>query len=258
MPGSRLLPHLLAVAIVGSLCVPVYAVDGYTPRPQRTFSEKPRIEDYADYNAFLVDIMEYRRQKQRILDEKQRQAAEAAAAAEAAGFPVEDNTLASINAQGAQDLEGLYQITQPETLDEALERAKKLPHPVYTEPERFGRTTSYSFPIPQIDGAELYTSEEMEGKLQDLESLTPETFRDNGDEANASKVLAKNPSNEDEQADIKATDIADAMYRPFYDMATRIIQGSDGKVVWLPMFVDGEAGRTTIYKLDIDVHTFTN
>ena len=50
----------------------------------------------------------------------------------------------------------------------------------------------------------------------------------------------------------------EAMYRPFYDMATRIIQGSDGKVVWLPIFVDGEAGRTTIYKLEIDVHTFTN
>jgi len=252
MSPRRLLPQLLAVAILGGICAPAFPVDDNTPRPQRTFVEKPRIEDYADYNAFLVDVMEYRRQKQQRLEARQRAEAEAAARAEEAGVPLQEETLASISGQRAEDISGLYQISAPETLDEALERARKLPHPVYTEQERFGRTTSFSFPMPQIDGEDLYVGE-VSGRLQDLELVNPDTFRNPGDEEMAEQVLAKNPSNEDEQADVKAIDFSAALAKPFYDMASRMIAGSDGKVVWLPIFIDSEAGTTVVRQLDIDV-----
>lgn len=252
MPRSRLLPHLLAVAILGGSSVPVYSADEFTPRPQRTFAEKPRIEDYADYNAFLVDIMEYRRQKQQRLDARQRAQVLAAEKAEETGVPLREETLASITGQQAEDLNSLYQITTPETLDEALDRARKLPHPVYTEQERFGRTTSFSFPMPQIDGEDLYAGE-ITGRLQDLELVNPDTFRNPGDEEMAKQVLAKNPSNEDEQAEVQAIDFSAALAKPFYDMASRLIAGSDGKVVWLPLMIDTEAGTTIVRRLDIDV-----
>lgn len=253
MSRRHLLPHLLAVAILGGACLPARAADGYAPVAQRTFTEKPRIEDYADYNAFLVDIMEYRRQKQRMADAEKIRKAETAAAAEALGFTLQDETLANVSGQnGMDDLRELYEIAAPESLEDALERAKKLPHPVYLEQERFGRTTASSFPMPQIDGADLSIGE-VTGKLQDLELVNPDTFRDSGDEDNAARVMAKNPSNEDDQAEVKATDIGDAMYQPFYDMATRILSGSDGKHLWLPVFVDNEAGRTVIHKLEINV-----
>jgi hypothetical protein len=130
MSGRRLLPHLLAVAIIGSYCPPAFAVDDYTPRPQQTFAEKPRIEDYADYSAFLVDVMEYRRQKQQRVDAQQRKARDAAEQAEASGAPLQDEALAGYSGQSSTPPRELYEISAPETLDDALERAKKLPHPV--------------------------------------------------------------------------------------------------------------------------------
>ena len=247
MSGRHLLPHFLAVALIAGGCLPAYAADDFTPRPQRAFAEKPRIEDYADYNAFLVDIMEYRRQK---AEKAQSKAAEAAAVASTPSLP--DDTLASVSGQQTVDLRELYQVRDPESLEDALARAKKLPHPVYNEPERFGRTTSYSFPIQPMDGEDM-SIREIGGLLQDMESVNPDTFRDNSDQDQASHTLAKNSSNDGEAREAKAIESVDGIFRPFYDIATRILTDSNGNKIWAPMFVDNEAGVTIIRRLDIEV-----
>lgn len=244
MTGRPLLPHLLAVAVLTGACLPAWAIDDLTPRPQRTFTDKPRIEDYADYNAFLVDIMEYRRQKQERLQARSAPPAPAAS--------LSDDTLASVSGQRDVDLRELYEITSPESLEDALERAQKLPHPTYEEAERYGRTTSTSFPMAPMEGDDM-SSREVSGNLQDLELLNPDTFRNPGDEEQAAHVLAKDPGNDDDARDVQATEgVAEAL-RPFYDLATRIITDSDGRKLWVPIAVQTEAGYTLVRRFDIEV-----
>lgn len=241
-PAQRTL--LAALLLPGFVCLPAYAADDYTPRPQKVFTEKPRIEDYADYNTFLVDIMEYRRQKQE------------RAAAAAAARAVPDETLATVSGQAEPD-RAIYTIVAPESLDEALERARKLPHPVYEEPERFGRTTSYSFPIPEMDGGDMATNE-IAGRLADLESVNPAAFADPSAEEQAIGVLVRNPSNEDEAADKQAFEGTDDAYKPSYDIANRNVTDSDGKTYWVPIYIQNEVGYTVIRVFDVAVEVIAD
>ncbi|MFZ5756927.1 MAG: hypothetical protein ACOY3X_08495 [Pseudomonadota bacterium] len=242
-PVLALRTSLAAALLLAGACVPAYAADDLTPRPQRVFLEKPRIEDYTDYNAFLVDIMEYRRQKQ--------ERAQAAATAGATG--IGDDTLARVTGQEAAD-PTLYRIDGPESLDAALARAGKLPHPVYEEPERFGRTTSYSFPIPQMDGDDM-SSNEIQGRLADLESINPDTFRDESAEELVDGVLVRSPSNEEKTREKKAAAGTDDAYQPSYDLASRTVTDSDGKTYWIPIYIENEIGYTVIRVFDISVET---
>lgn len=246
MSGRPLLPHLLAAAILGGACLPALAADDFTPRPQRTFAEKPRIEDYADYNAFLVDIMEFRRQKQERQQARTRNATPAAALA--------DDTLGNVSGQRESDLRELYDISEPETLEDALARARKLPHPVYQEAERFGRSTANSFPMPPMEVEDL-SARDVTGLLQDLEQTNPEIFRNPGDEQQAEHILEKDPGNTDDATEVKAAEDVASIFRPFFDIAGRNGSDSDGKVVKVPVIVPNEIGYTVIHNLNIRIGT---
>ena len=235
---------LAALLLPGFVCLPAHAADDYTPRPQKVFEDKPRIEDYADYNTFLVDIMEYRRQKQE----------RAAAAAAAKAIP--DDTLATVAGQAEPD-RTIYTIVAPESLDEALERARKLPHPVYEEQERFGRTTSASFPIPEMDGGDMATNE-IAGRLADLEAVDPTAFDDTSAEEQATGALVRNPSNEDEAADKQAFEGTDDAYTPSYNIANRTVTDSDGNTYWVPIYIENEIGFTVIRVFDLSVEVIRN
>jgi hypothetical protein len=169
-------PHLIALA--ASLLVASVQADDATPRPTRVFEEKPRIEDYQDYSAFLVDIMEYRRQQ--------------ALAAQAPREPAPEP---------APLWADPYRINGPETLDQALERARFLAHPAYDEPYRYNRTTSQSFPLPQMGSTDMSDSG-VEGELANLAGPQPAVRTDDSALAYADDVLGsgqKGEANDQEQ-----------------------------------------------------------
>lgn len=245
-----LLVPLLAAAVLVAGCPLALASEDLTPRPQRVFTEKPRIEDYTDYNAFLVDIMEFRRQK------AERAAASAAAKASTTG-PVDDQALAGVNgANGVTDPE-LYRIRGPESLEDALARARKLPHPVYEEQERYGRTTSQSFPIAELEGDDM-SANEVAGELHDLQAVQPDPYLDPSAEEHAVKVVADNPDNTDETQAKQAFEGTDDAYEVAIDTETRFIRDSDGRTIWAPIFVKDEVSYTVINRLSIEVTTFRN
>lgn len=248
MPGKHFPAYLLAAAFLGSGCMSAFAADDLTPRPQRVFVEKPRIEDYADYNAFLVDIMEFRRQKQ------EKAAARAAASSAAA---MDSAALAGVAIQDPDAGRALYDISGPESLDDALVRASKLPHPVYDEPERFGRTTSFSFPIPQMEGDEM-ADKEIQGQLQDLESVDPVVYEDETALDHTNELLAEDPDNSDDTTTTKSAEGSNGAYRVKFDIATRDVTDSDGNHIHAPQSIAGEIGYTVIRVFDIEVEYFKN
>lgn len=252
MSSKSLLAPFLAVALLGST-LPALAAEDMTPRPQRTFTEKPRIEDYADYNAFLVDIMEFRRQKA-----ERARAKEALAALEAAGGPVSDDTLANVAGQDRADLSGLYRVTGPESIDEALARARKLPHPVYDEPERYGRTTSYSFPIPQMEGDDM-SAREIPGMLQEEAAEELVTYKVKTHDELVDEILSEDdPTNSDEEAAKDADYTYGEATEPTIDLATRWVTDSDGNKYWIPIIIENEIGTTIIRKFILEISTYEN
>ncbi len=243
-PRSLLVP-LLAAAVLAAGCPLALASEDLTPRPQRVFTEKPRIEDYSDYNAFLVDIMEFRRQK------AERDAARAAAKAVTSG-PVDDQALAGVNgANGVIDPE-VYRIRGPESLEDALARARKLPHPVYEEQERYGRTTSQSFPITEMERDDMSVND-VAGELHDLQAVQPESYRDPSAEEHTTRVTTTNPDNVDETQAKQAFEGTDDAYEVAIDTETRFIRDSDGRTIWAPIFVKDEVSYTVINRLNIEV-----
>ncbi len=249
MPDKHLPAYLLVGVLLGAGCLPVFAADSLTPRPQQVFSEKPRIEDYADYSTFLVDIMEYRRQKQE-------RAAQQSALPRTG--PADDTTLANVTGQSAAvaDL-GLYRIDGPESLEEALNRASKLPHPVYDEPERFGRTTAASFPMPPMEGEDM-AARDIAGKLQDMDTVNPEIYEDPTAQDHATAFLAEDPDNDAEVRDKKAAEGTNEAYPISYDVAARVATDSDGRVVRAPLYIKDEVGYTAVYSLNIEITTLKN
>lgn len=249
MPDKHLPAYLLVGVLLGAGCLPVCVADDLTPRPQQVFSEKPRIEDYADYNTFLVDIMEYRRQKQERMAKRP--------AGPQAG-PADDTTLANVTGQSAAATDlGLYRIDRPESLEEALNRASKLPHPVYDEPERFGRTTAASFPMPPMEGEDM-AARDIAGKLQDMNTVNPEAYEDPTALDHASAFLAEDPNNDDEVRDKKAAEGTNEAYPISYDVAARVATDSDGHVVRAPLYIKDEVGYTAVYSLNIEITTLKN
>ncbi len=206
-----------------------------TPRPQRVFTEKPRIEDYTDYGTFLVDIMEYRRQKEEAAARAAAQAAMPAPAAPAADSGTDP---------------ALYRINGPESLDDALARAKKLPHPVYQEAERYGRTTANSFPIQSLDSEDM-SSNEVSGQLADLETLEPDVYREqDAIEENVVVSQARKPTNDSDARDKKADEDSDVNYRPTYDRENRIASDSDGNTYRVPLYIKNEVNYTVIRRAE--------
>lgn len=214
------------------------APDGedFTPRPKRVFTGKPRIEDYTDYGSFLVDIMEYRRQR----EEATRDGVTTPAPA----------TAVSTTAAGSNADPAVYRINGPESLEEALVRAKTLPHPVYTESERYGRTTADSFPIQPLAGEDM-SAKEVAGQLADLESLDPETYRELDEiEENVAVEQGRKPTNDKKTREQQADSDASAHYRPTYEKENRLVSDSDGNTYRIPILIKNEVDYTVIRRAD--------
>lgn len=186
MSGRKVLPIILAGTIAGA-GIPLHcgAADDLTPRPQQIFTEKPRIDDYSDYNAFLTDIMEYRRQQA----ERGAQSASTPSPAVSAGD------------------ENLYRITSAESLESALERARLLAHPEYAEGVRFDRTTSRSFPLDPMDVPDMSFSE-LPGMLIDPSSDKAFIYEDDTTDPKIRKATDSALTEEEKKRREKA--IADA------------------------------------------------
>lgn len=233
---------LLAALLPAVWCVPAQAEEEWKPRPQKIFAEKPRIEDYADYSTFLVDIMEYRRQKE----------AQAAAAASKPAAPA-----APAPANGPVDDPSLYFIGGPESLEDALARAKKLPHPVYSEPERFGRTTANSFPMPPLEGEDL-SANEVPGQLADMDTVDPEVYNEEGAKQDADGQVARNPTGDRKDREKQADEGTNPAYRVSYDSTGRYVTDTQGNRYYIPIMIKNEVDYTIIRRLDIDVEVIRN
>lgn len=228
--GSAL---LLVALIAGDGCLPVLAADVLAPGTLNIFIDKPRLEDYADYDTFLVDIMEYQRQRQQ-------------------------RALAPTGSGVADLATGTPSSTRPdrpESLQEALQRADPPPEPWSAGFERFGRTTPASFPLPELEGGEMAT-QDIAGRLQDMGTVDPEIFADDAAWEQADEQLADNPSNDREVREKKAREETDEIFPPAYDPGSRRVTDSAGNQTWLPLFLDNEIDRTEIRVLKMDVSIF--
>lgn len=233
--GNKLLLLVLALA-VGSAGAPQVAVanEDMTPRPQRVFTEKPRIEDYDDYGAFLVEIMEYRRQK----EERSRRLAE-----EAASRPA-----AEPESPLARDP---YNIRQPESLEEALERARYIQHPVYSSLLRYDRTTSQSFPLEHLETPDM-SAAELAGHLADPGSGRLAIFEDDGAERKAaSKTGSSDPTGEDSARETRASADSFSISSASFDADSKWAVDADGRRYYLQISNSYSEGYTVGSRTDI-------
>lgn len=191
MSGRIALPLVLASAALG-LGAPALtcAADNLAHGQQRVFTDKPRIEDYEDYGSFLVDIMAFRRQKE---DRARELAEQAAARPVASAAPAEGRPATEPASPLARDP---YRVRQPESLEEALERARYIKHPEYPELVRFQRTTSQSFPLESLDTPELSTAE-LPGMLADPATGQLAIYQDDAVEGQAEKSANESADGED-------------------------------------------------------------
>lgn len=207
--SRSVLPLILAGALVGAVTPAVcHAGEGLTPRPQKVFEDRPRIEDYTDYGAFLVDIMEYRRQKAE-----------------------RDRQRAVKGPQDASQPDDPYRITGAESLDEALERARHLAHPAYQEPLRFDRTTSQSFPLEPMQAPEMSVSE-LPGVLADPAAGQVVVYEDGTTEKKVRKAVDAADEEDEKNRKTKATAESFAVTRAGVaeDLAGNWVRDADGRL----------------------------
>lgn len=224
MNSKALSVYALAVAVTGAgLPAVALASEDLTPRPQRVFTEKPRIEDYDDYSAFLVEIMEYRRQK----EERERAAA--------AAPPVEPESPL------ARDP---YVVTRPESLEEALERARYIRHPVYDTLLRYDRTTSQSFPLEPLPSPDM-SQAELEGRLADPASGKLAIFEDETARARAEDAIAGTAAEEEQRRETQASIESFAISAADYDPNSKYAVDSDGKRYYMQIANEYTSNQTT-------------
>jgi hypothetical protein len=107
--------------------------------------ERPRLEDYREYSRFLEAMTAYRHAL--------RETPVTPPLSLGIALPV-SSTLQELSVTSSEMMDPLseeypapLQITGPENMDEAVEKAKNFIHPVYTARLRYQRTTSFSFPL---------------------------------------------------------------------------------------------------------------
>lgn len=135
---------------------------------------RPRLENYRDYTQFLNDMAAY---KKRLRDQASQPAATAATTttkpAETTKPAISTTQVASISPipqtavappapvstidPSSEEAPPPLNITGPEDLAYAVEKAKKFPHYTYKVTRRYNRSTAQSFPLPQL------TPEDLEG-----------------------------------------------------------------------------------------------
>lgn len=98
--------------------------------------DRPQIDQFADYNTFLVEAMKYKTKKREQAEHKQK------------------CPLAYVEKQ--RPSRDPTKIEGPETLSDALQRTRKIPRIDYSRHQKwYDRTTSRSFPLPDLGSDEL-------------------------------------------------------------------------------------------------------
>lgn len=92
-------------------------------------SSRPRIEDYADQDSFVADLLAWKRQRKRL---QQR------------------SMTGNHSGNAEQQSSDWHHVTGPEDLETALRNAQGYQQPHYRTPLRYNRTTHISFPLPHL------------------------------------------------------------------------------------------------------------
>lgn len=108
-------------------------------------AERPRMEDYSSSFEFLQALKAWNRAHP-----------DGTATAQPAPAPKADKPAPAIVLDPTSELAPPpFEVTGPEKLDEAVEKAKSIEHPDYKEKVRYHRSTHLSFPLHSIDGADM-------------------------------------------------------------------------------------------------------
>lgn len=87
-----------------------------------------------------------------------------------------------------------FVVDGPENLDDAVAKARNIPHPEYSETKRYNRTTAQSFPLPGMD-PDYMADSRVAGALEASaagpgEQQLKQNSQDDGDKKNEDKTLA--------------------------------------------------------------------
>ena len=137
--------------------------------PQALLPERPAIEDYADHEQFVVDVLAWERNRAQIM-EKIRTGEISKNAADSA----------------ATDW---HQVTGPEDLDTALSNAEGYQQPHYQQTLRFNRTTHISFPLRQLPADQL-ANKRVEGNIPETDLEMDTLVKELADSATDLEQLA--------------------------------------------------------------------
>lgn len=130
--------------------------------------ERPRLENYRDYNQFLVDMATYKKRLREQPSQPNPQRSESTSK-----VPAQPTVLAALSPQpvpqvsapatprldtidpASEEAPPPLSVSGPEDLDYAVSKAKDFPHPVYKVTRRYNRSTAQSFPLPQLESQDL-------------------------------------------------------------------------------------------------------
>ena len=120
--------------LLAALCLPFFSSSALSAV---TLAEcggliRPNIESYDDYNSFMVEIISYKKKHRSC-----KKIMAAAAKKNQAPRPNEEKLIISND-------------TGLENISRAVQNAKNFPHPNYSQPLRFNRTTAQSFSLPKV------------------------------------------------------------------------------------------------------------
>lgn len=98
-----------------------------------------------------------------------------------------------------------FVVDGPENLDDAVAKARYIPHPEYQEDKRYNRTTAQSFPLPRLDPDRMADSR-VAGALEASaagpgEQQLKQNSQDDGDKKNEDKTLAFRSKADDDSLD---------------------------------------------------------
>lgn len=159
--------------------------------------ERPRLENYKDYNQFLNDMAAYKRQQREL---EQRPANSRQAAKTDVSTVPAPTQLAAVSAPPSsqeapppsavqnlldppEDAPPPIAISGPEDLETAVQQAKAFPHPSYSTPRRYNRSTAQSFPLTPLGSGDMQGSA-VDGTMQQAPRPTPEALQQQTDERN--------------------------------------------------------------------------
>jgi hypothetical protein len=145
--------YLLAALMALAMDAPMVMAD---PQLQR-----PLLENYSDYNQFLIDMAAYKKHLREQQDQPQDQTTDSSAAKPEGGdapAPTDHGNANTDNPPRDADDEAAPPpliVQGPEDLDNAVQAAKSFPHPSYMRTRRYNRSTAQSFRLPPLTPQDL-------------------------------------------------------------------------------------------------------